>query len=129
MTNTEIQQGFYDALIDANLGYPIAYPAIDFTPPASGVWLEISFFPNRGIDDLMANDSQVIPQGMFQVMAVTRPGDGLFPVTNAAQSVMMAMPKGTRLADLVRTNRHPYQSDAVKEGDRVMIPVTLEYSS
>ena len=128
-TNQQIQKALNDLLIAASLGYDIAWPGLNFTPPESGVWLEVTFLPNRGIDDGLANDSDVVPQGIYQVMAVARPGTGLFPVTNAAQSVIDSLPKGTNIAGLVRVHRHPYQGSAIKEGDRVMIPVTIEYSS
>ena len=128
-TNQQIQKALNDLLISASLGYDIAWPGLNFTPPESGVWLEVTFLPNRGIDDGLANDSDVVPQGIYQVMAVTRPGNGLFPVTNAAQSVIDALPKGTNISGLVRVHRHPYQGSAIKDSDRVMIPVTIEYSS
>ena len=127
-TNTQIQSALYDILIAANLGYPIAYPGIDFTPPASGVWLEVTLFPNEGIDSGLGYSSTTIPQGIFQVSAVDRPGNGVFPVTNAAQEVQSAFPKGTTIAESVRVQRSPYQMDPIFEGDRLYIPVTIPYS-
>ena len=127
-TNAQIQKALFDLLIAANLGYPTSWPGLDFTAPASGVWLEVSFFPNEGIDDGLGYDSTTIPQGIFQVTAATRPGDGVFPVTNAAQEVQAVFSKGTTISTPVRVQRSPYQMDPIFEGDRMMIPVTITYS-
>ncbi len=127
-TNTEIQSAFYDQLRTAFPNADIAYPGLDFTPPASGVWLEVSFFPNEGIDSGLSYDSTTVPQGLFQVSTVDRPGNGVFPVTNAAQEVQAAFSKGTTISTPVRVQRSPYQMDPIFEGDRVMVPVTIPYS-
>jgi hypothetical protein len=64
--NSDIIQAFFTQLNDAALGYDIAWPNVDFTPPATGIWLEVSHFPNRGIDTTLSSQS-VIRQGLFQV--------------------------------------------------------------
>lgn len=126
-TNAQIQRAFADAIIAAALGYPLSFPGVNFTPPDSGIWLEVSFLPNTGIDDRLAYDGEVVPQGIIQVMAVMRPGEGIASLTAAAESVINAFPSGTYLSSPVRVVRKPYQGSAIQEGDRLMIPVTIEY--
>lgn len=128
-TNKTIYTALITTLNGAALGYPVAYPGYNFTPPDTGAWLEVNFLPNRGIDDGLANNSDVAPQGIFQVMAASRPGAGLDAVQQAAQAVIGTFPKGTTVSGLVRIQRHPYQGSAMKEDDRLMIPVTIEYSA
>lgn len=131
-TNNTIYTALITILDNAALGYPVSYPGYTRTPPSTGVWLEVSFMPNRGIDDGLANNSDVAPQGIFQVMTVSRPGDGIERtggVQDAAQAVISAFPKGIKVSGLVRVNRHPYQGSTMKEDDRLMIPVTIEYSA
>ena len=127
-TNNEIKSALFTLLSDADLGYPIAWPGVDFTPPASGYWLEVSFFPNRGYDDGISASSTVTPEGIFQVNAVTRPGGGVMGVGLVAAQVQAAFAKGTQVKDRVHVSRHPYQTEADKMDDRMMIAVTIEYS-
>lgn len=127
-TNNTIYTALITKLNTAALGYPISYPGYNFTPPDTGVWLQVEHQPNRGIDDGINANSSVIPQGLMTIMAVDRPGNGLTGVTSAAQSVMATFPKLSTVTGGVTIQRAPYQGSAIKEGDRIMIPVTIEYS-
>lgn len=35
---------------------PVAWPGINFTPPTTGSWLEVAWFPNQTADKGLAND-------------------------------------------------------------------------
>lgn len=129
ITNNDIQTELFDQLEAANLGYPIAYPGVDFTPPDSGIWLEVSFFPAEPRDDALADDDSIQPQGNYQVAAVTRPGAGIVGLTKAAQAVQDAYPRGQTIIAPVRVSRHPYQMQRIDRDDRMMIPVTIPYSA
>ena len=128
MKNTVIFQAFFDHLHSAGLGYPIAWPDVDFTPPATGVWLEVLLFPNQPIDPTLS-DSRVIPRGFFQVMACARKGEGVLPVTAAAESVMDAFPKLSGISGLLRVYRQPYLMEPMYEDNRTTVPVTIPYST
>lgn len=128
ITNTAILEAFLTAVSGAALGYPIGWPGLTFNPPATGIWLEVSHMPNEGVQDGVSNDADVVPQGMFQIIAATRPGSGALGITGVADTIVAAFPKGTVLADPVRITRAPYQSPRVDEEDRIYIPVTIQYS-
>lgn len=128
ITNNQIQTAFYDALGNAGLGYEIAYPGVDFTPPDSGEWLEVRFLPNEGVDNGLGYSDSYVPQGIFQVSAATRPGNGVIQIGKVADDVAAVFPKGAGVGP-VRVWRHPYQQQFVTMDDRVMIPVTVEYSA
>lgn len=128
-TNNAIQEALFTLLNDAALGYQIAWPGVNFTPPASGIWLEPDFIPNRGIDNGIPDSSSVAPQGIFRVMVVARPGGGIVGLTNAAQAVADALPKGTSISGLVRVSAHPWQQERVTDGDKIMIAVSIPYSA
>ena len=125
-TNSTIQTALNDILIAASLGYPIAWPGIDFTRPDSGEWLEVTFLPNRGVDDRLANDSEVSPQGIYQVVVASRPQSEI-RLRVVAQTVQAVFTKGTRIADNVRVTRHPYTGTLQAESSRMSIAVTVEY--
>ena len=125
--HNDILQAFNTALNDAALGYEISWPNIDFTPPTSGVWLEVSHFPNRGIDRTLSGQN-VIRQGMFQVVIGFRHGDGIFAANTAAQAVADVFPKLTALSN-VKVSKVPYISATIDiEDGRVEMPLTIEYS-
>jgi hypothetical protein len=128
VTNETIYNAFITLLNGAALGYPVSYPGFNFTPPAEGAWLEVSFFPNRGIDYDLGNSEDVTPQGNFQVVVSERPGSGVTTLNLAADEVMAVYPKGTRIAENVRVNRPAYVS-SLDAMDAVMMKiVTVPYS-
>lgn len=127
-TNNEIYTALITLLNDAALGYPTAYPGYNFTPPDSGVWLEVMFMPNRGIAYDTGNTEEVTPQGLFQVTVYDRPGNGVDGLDTAAEAVKAVFPKGTAIAGTVRVNEPPYFLSLDSEGDKMMKVVTVPYS-
>lgn len=112
----------------APLGYPIAWPHINFTPPDTGIWLEVMVFDNDPLQDFLANDGPVLSTGFLQVTVFDRPGRGSLPADTAAQAVIAALPKGTRIGTSARVNRHPYRmSEDDTTGDKLTVPVTIPY--
>jgi hypothetical protein len=126
-SNSTIQTALNDILIAASLGYDIAWPGLPFTPPTSGAWLEVTFLPNRGVDDRLANDGHVSPQGIYQIVCVSRPQSEL-KLRSVAEQVMAAFPKGTPISGNVRVGSHPYTGTLRSDADRMSIAVTIEYS-
>jgi len=127
--NNQIQTALFDMLDSAALGYPIAWPGVDFTPPDSGLWLEVSFFPNEPMQDGIGDGASAAPRGNFQIAAADRPGAGVVNVTDLATTVAGIYPKGTVIVDPVRVRLTPYQLQLVKMDDRLMIPVTIPYGA
>lgn len=126
-SNSTIQTALNDILIAAALPYPRSYPGLSFTPPDTGEWLEVTFLPNRGVDDRLANDGHVSPQGIYQIVCVSRPQSEL-QLRTVAEQVMAAFPKGAPISGNVRVGSHPYTGTLRVEGDRMSIAVTIEYS-
>lgn len=125
--NSDIMQAFFSRLDSAALGYPIAWPNVDFTPPGSGNWLQVAYFPNRGIDNSLSGQS-VIRQGLFQVSVMGRQNTGGFTLESIAQEVADLFPKLTDLAD-VKVSRQPYLTSQLSVSSGVVeLPLTIEYS-
>jgi len=127
-TNTAIATALFSQLTAAALGYPIAWPGTDFTPPASGIWLEPMVIPNTGIDNGLAPTDGTVPQGLFQVAVYDRPGRGILEVNRAADDVKAAFLKNATITGLVRVQRNPYSFEIQPDGDRLSVIVTIPYS-
>ena len=140
-SNKEIYIALMTRLTAEVTGYPMSRPggvAYDaggnrvtgkFTPPDSGLWLEVEFQPNSDIDNTLGADDEVVPRGMMTVLAMGRPGaGGIIPVVDLAYAVVAAFPKCYQLVDLVRVSRKPYTILMPEEDDRLGVMVTVEYS-
>lgn len=56
--NTDIYNAFA-AIVGtyaASKSLPVAWPGVNFTPPATGAWLEVAWFPNQSKDMGFGND-------------------------------------------------------------------------
>lgn len=125
--NADLLQSFFSTLDGAALGYEIAWPNVPFDPPNTGVWLEVSHFPNRGLDESLS-DTDVIRQGIFQVSAMGYQNTGLFDVENAAAQVAAVFPKLTPIGN-TKVSRQPYTVSAIAVSNgRIELPLTIEYS-
>jgi len=127
-TNTQIATALFQQLSAATLGYPIAWPGTDFTPPATGVWLEPMVMPNTGIDNGLAPTDGTVPQGLFQVSVFDRPGRGILAVNRAADEVKAAFLKNATITGLVRVQRNPWSFEIQPDGDRLSVIVTIPYT-
>jgi len=127
-TNTQIATALFGQLAAASLGYPTAWPGTDFTPPATGVWLEPMVMPNTGIDNGLAPTDGTVPQGLFQVSVFDRPGRGILAVNRAADEVKAAFLKNATITGLVRVQRNPWSFEIQPDGDRLSVIVTIPYT-
>jgi len=127
-TNTAIATALFSQLTAAALGYPIAWPGTDFTPPASGIWLEPMVMPNTGIDNGLAPTDGTVPQGLFQVAVYDRPGRGILEVNRAADEVKAAFLKNATITGLVRVQRNPWSFEIQPDDDRLSVIVTIPYT-
>lgn len=105
---------------------PVAWPGVDFTPPASGVWLELAIFPNEPQTVTMNADGLQVERGFVQVLAVTRPGAGIVSATMLAERVSDHFAKALQLGP-VRVRAIPWIGPPVVEPDRILVPVTISY--
>lgn len=108
----------------AGLGLPVSYPAVGFTPPASGAWLEARWFPNATQNYGKSNDGPSLRQGFAQLGVCYRPGGGLGSGLELAGQIITAFGKGTAFAG-ASVYREPFVSSVIEDPERVMLPVTI----
>lgn len=126
--NNTIQQALVTILNNASFGYPVAWPSVNFTPPATGVWLETAFSPSADLDEGLSYSDDTIPRGFFQVTVYDRPNRGVFVSVGVAESVQSLFAKGTVISGNIRVVRKPDIMSMIEVDDRIGIPVSVEYS-
>lgn len=107
---------------------PVSYPGLPFTPPASGYWLEVQWFPNETQNYGIAFDGPSVLRGFGQVSVCTRPGTGLVKPMDLAGLVIETFDKGTRIGDAL-VYRKPWASSVIQDNERLMIPVTIMWQA
>jgi hypothetical protein len=122
-----IELDFFIFLESLNLNIPIAYPAVKFTPPETGIWLETKILRNTGIDNGLSDVSTKVEQGIFQINVCLRPNQGIITLTNYANGLIGQIPKGLNIGG-VKVIRQPYMMQPIYVDDRVILPITIEYS-
>jgi hypothetical protein len=126
---TDIMSAFFSLLESEFPTTPIAWQGSDFTPPASGVWLEAAIFPNDPIHDGLRLEDSRTDQGILQVMVMCRPGPkGYFESVATVESVKAALPIGLYLTGLARIVSEPSEFRAdIRDPDRLAVIVSSQY--
>lgn len=108
----------------------IAWPGVDFTPPASGTWVEVKHFPSEPDNPWLGNDEPVDFTGYMQVTACGKKGQGIMPVKRVADDVVGHFPKGTKMTSngvLVKIERQPGALSVIEDNGQIRIPVPVRY--
>lgn len=104
---------------------PTAYPDVGFTPPGTGQWLQVRFFPNETFTYAM-KDGPFSHFGFIQITVAQRPGAGLMPILALAEEIRDLYPYNLTLGPgYVR--RTPVTASIIEESDRTLCPVTIYY--
>lgn len=118
------------AELETNLSMPIAWPEVEFEPPADGKYLSVQFFTNRLAWEGVSDGRQ--DQGLLQVDVVWPKNGGLIAPNQLAAQVEAHFPKGLRLSSgsaRVKISREPWTASPLVEDDLVRIPVTISWTA
>lgn len=125
------QAALLTQLTNPDLGYPIAFPLVPFSPTDGTAYLEVwplmSAEPNHpglGYSDFTRN------LGIFQVDAVIPDGQGSAPGLRIAAKIAERFAIGTTLtagARKLQINKVPKVSAWIKEGAWARFPVSITY--
>ena len=104
----------------------VGYDDVNFTPPESGHWLEVRFFPNE-TDTYSIDDSGLtLLRGFVQVCACNRPSLGIAAGLELAEAIVNTFPRGSEIGGST-VEKKAYQSSVLQEPAKVSHPVTIEY--
>lgn len=118
---------FFDAVIAAAAGTPVAFPNINYSGDAEYFRVDIMPALKRGIG--VAYDSSNRQRGLCQVSCYVREGAGEIKAVTLANQIIAAFPKGTKLTDTitVQIDDPAYASPGIATDGWYMIPVTIPY--
>lgn len=111
---------------------PIAWPGTgdgaspSFTPPSSGMWIEVDHFPNDPGNIAWGNDAPSERIGSFGFSVYFETGKGIFAAKREAESIAAHFAKGTVLGPVI-VEREPSIARHVVDGSKGFIPVTVNY--
>lgn len=112
-----------------DLGYATAYENAPFNPQANEIYLRESILPARTVEVGIESGSTDNFSGIYQV-SVNAPRDGhKTDAQTAVEAVEAHFVRGTVVAAEgveVRVYR-TYASAAIEQGDRYVVPVSIEY--
>lgn len=124
-----ILEGFLQHLEGLGLSppLPVYYPSVtEGAPPANGMWLEATWFPNQPQDPFWNDDGCVLALGYFQILVGYRVGAGQLPAAHVADAICTFFAKGTILGP-VPVSAPPFQAPQVVDKDKIFIPVRIPY--
>ncbi|MFH1554925.1 MAG: DUF4128 domain-containing protein [Pseudomonadota bacterium] len=111
---------------------PVAYPNVDFIPPASGDWLEVAYLPNTNVDLYLANDDETLHRGLMQITLVSARGRGGSAPLDLAGKIASHFAKGTTLygsSFKVRVPDKPSVSAPLQDPPYLRTPVTVRWQA
>lgn len=111
------------------IGIPTAWENSNFKPTAGQVYLSEALLPNETLSVGVSSASSDNFGGIYQVLVYAPAGGGKGAAVAAAEQVVGAFPKGASLTYsgvVVRVLRAS-QNPALIDGDRYVIPVSINY--
>lgn len=128
MSDTAIYTSFAGlvASFAATNGLRCSYPGVGFTPPDSGAWLELQWFPNQTHNYGVGDDAPSLLQGFAQLSACYRPGTGIVTGAQLSDSIITAFGKGTTFGSM-RVYQKPWTNSIIQDPERIMHPVTIPW--
>jgi hypothetical protein len=117
-----------EAMVIGSPALPIAYPDVNFTPPADGKYLRVDLFKNAPFWEGLSTGR--IDQGLLQVMVVWPRGEGIIKPAEVAALVLEHWSKGTRMFGSgtgVKVNREPWVASPIPSDHETEMPVTIPW--
>lgn len=105
---------------------PVKYPAKKFDTPQSGNWLELTINPND--IDLTLSGQTIFRRGMIQINVCGKAGRSPLSLTAISDAIKTEFNKTKTIVDAVIVSGSPYESSMIELEDRVILPVTINYS-
>lgn len=126
------QADLYRAIFDAVAAFasansmPVKWPGKKLKTPDSGNWFELSI--NSNDIDPTLNDQTIYRRGMFQLNVGGKPDRDSTRLSAIADLIQAEFYKTKPIIDAVTVSDTPYQTSLIELDDRVILPVTINYS-
>lgn len=108
----------------------VAWPLVDFTPPANGWWLEANPGRTATTERWMSNGAPAEHLGLMQVTVIAPLGAGHAPSLEVAGAVASRFAKGTRLtrgAVSLTIYDHPTVATPYRDDQSLRTPVIARW--
>lgn len=122
-----IEADFFAHMAAAFPTVEIAYPGVNFKP-TTNQWIELMVFRNESIDGASPSFTPA-ERGTLQAVAVTRNGSGILAPLVLADQIKAALPYGTKFTQGLQTSNTPNILTAIVAEDKIMLPVSVRYST
>lgn len=111
---------------------PVAYPDVEFKPPATGMWLEAAIFqaPTEAVS--IPHDGWNSYTGFMQVTLVAPENTGQVQTAQVAAQIVNWFKRGTSMIDgatTVTIFKPPYASPTLEDRNTTRTPVTVRYQA
>lgn len=127
----KLLESHFEQAVAAAMGWPIAWPNAEFTPPDNGSFFEFHIMPaQRQILDVQGKMQQFT--GAVQISVVVPPGDGTQNTVGIAQQVAEMFSPDTVISGsglVVSITSFPTVFDGNDFGGGYMVPVSFEYEA
>ena len=127
-----ILNAFMHRINDLGLALPIAWPNVDFTPPADGKYIAVSFMPNTATRVAITSGTPHRRVGLLQLSVFWPRGAGVYDPMAKADEIAAGFPADLILLGAgvrVRITKTPDIAGPLVEDHAVHIPVTVSWES
>lgn len=118
--------GLYDAIaskITASTALPVAFYGVDFTPPSSGMYLQLLPFFNDNLDHF----DFATGRGFFRINIVSKVNTGIIPQLELAKEIASWFPMGSEWGGAVIT-RSGSIGTPIQKDDKMILAVTFRWA-
>lgn len=123
-----LQKGVTAAVTASTMpALPVSYLDVDFNVPSDQKWLELVWIPNNRLGDFWGDQKNY--QGILRlVLHWPNKGMGVYPPLELLASIAGYFTKGRMLSG-VQITEPPDLTGALADGDEMLYPASLRYSS
>lgn len=127
-TNTQITIAIFQLVksFATTNSLDVAYPGKKFKTPDAGNWLELLISPND-LDETLSDQGND-KRGMFQINVCGKPDKNPLALISLSEDLTTYFNKTLSIVDRVIVSKTPYMLSIIELDDRVILPVTIEYS-
>ena len=109
---------------------PVAYPDVNFTKPASGMWLETSLFQAPTTGQALGFADSNSYSGFMQLTVVSPQNVGVIATLQIVAAICLWFQQGTKMwegSTRIEIVKNPYSSSLIMDPPYTRTPITIPY--